>query len=156
MQAKHVALAFALAVSTPVFAAPFEISASGQEVTDVATGLVWLRCVEGMQWDGTDCTGQALKFSFDGARLRAQSVAGAAKAAWRVPTNAELVALLDRAPGTPARSSNIFPTAPLTSHWSSVPYTNDGMRGTYVHFGNGTEAGDYRSSQFNVRLVRRK
>lgn len=146
-----------LLVASPiVHAAPFEISADMQEVTDGATGLVWRRCVEGMQWDGTTCAGQAAKFSFDKARAQAQAAANSSKKAWRVPTRDELLALLDRKPGTSPKASETFPQTPAAPFWSSTPYTSDGQRGTYVHFSNATDYNDYRSSQFYVRLVREK
>lgn len=143
-----------LALALPAAAAPFEISADGQEVTDAATGLVWRRCTEGMQWDGSTCAGVAQRFTFDKARAQAQAVSAQTKKAWRVPTKDELLVLLDRKPGTSPRPSHIFPETPPSPFWSSTPYTSDGQRAMYVHFSNASDYNDYRSSNFFVRLVR--
>jgi hypothetical protein len=135
-------------------AAPFEISADGQEVTDRGTGLVWRRCVEGLQWDGKTCAGQPTRMSFAAARSQAQAMATSTKVAWRVPTRDELLGLLDRKPGTSGTPSNTFPQSPASPFWSSTPYTSDGQRAVYVHMSNASDYNDYRSSLFFVRLVR--
>lgn len=156
MRTPHIAVPILLALSSAAFAAPFEISTDGLEVTDGATGLTWRRCVEGMRWDGSTCAGQGVKLTFDKARAQAQSAAAESKRAWRVPTRDELLALLDRKPGTSPMPSPVFPETPAAPFWSSTPYTSDGQRGVYVHFSNATEYNEYRSSTFYVRLVRGK
>lgn len=153
-RAAQVALTL-IALAGSAAAAPFEISADGQEVADKATGLVWRRCVEGMQWDGTTCAGQAMRMSFEKARVQAQAAAASSKLAWRVPARDELLGLLDRKPGTSPAPSSTFPQSPASPFWSSTPYTSDGQRAVYVHMSNASDYNDYRSSQFFVRLVRK-
>lgn len=145
-----------LALAAPAWAAPFEVSADGLEVTDSATGLVWRRCAEGMQWDGTTCSGAPQKYTFDQAAKQAQAQAGADKKAWRVPTLKELMSLVEGGRGSPPVPKAAFPETPPKQFWSSSGYTQDGIRGSYVHFTNGGEYFDYRSNQYHVRLVRSK
>lgn len=154
--ARRIAPALLLALAAPAGAAPFEVSADGQEVTDAATRLVWRRCAEGMQWDGTTCSGTPQKYTFDQAARQAQAQAGADKKAWRVPTLKELMSLVEGGRGSPPVPREAFPETPAKPFWSSSPYTQDGIRGSYVHFSNGGEYFDYRSNAYHLRLVRSK
>lgn len=61
------------------------------EVRDKVTGLVWQRCVVGIAWNGTTCTGTASSLTWvnalDAARTATASTAPNATA-WRVPNHA--------------------------------------------------------------------
>jgi hypothetical protein len=148
-----IAAALALATTAAV-AAPYEISADGLEVADTQNGLTWRRCAEGLQWDGAACSGQPQLFTFDQARAHAQAQAGAAGKPWRVPTMKEMLQLAAGRNGPPSIDARTFPGTPPKPFWSSTPYTSDGQRGSYVHFANGSEYNDYRSSRLHLRLVR--
>jgi hypothetical protein len=96
-----------------------KISADGHTVTDPGTRLVWARCVEGMQWRGRGCEGQALLLT----RAQAQSVAAMharqTGVPWRLPTARELERLSNRQAHHDSRRMLLFPQAPLQWHWSS-------------------------------------
>jgi hypothetical protein len=59
-----------------------------ETVKDIESGLIWQRCSVGQTWDGSACSGKALKLSFDEAQKHEQQ-------GWRVPTINELKSLRD-------------------------------------------------------------
>ncbi len=141
----------------------------GSEVRDKVTGLVWQRCVVGMVWNGTTCTGtaSALKWqaALDAARTTTASTAATGRAAtWRAPNIAELFSLADRACYDPAINTTWFPTTASDIAWSSSPisvnmaygvdFTN-GFRGT-IYIDKGFTENGYSSAnnEHRVRLVR--
>lgn len=133
-------------------AAPYSLS--GDEVTDAASGLVWRRCAEGMDWNGTTCAGTALTFSHENALLRARTEAAASGKAWRLPNVKELSSLVDRSRISPSIDIAAFPATPLARFWSSSPYAGDSNYAWYVDFSVGVVNGGYRGIIYAVRLVR--
>ncbi|MBS0448268.1 MAG: DUF1566 domain-containing protein [Proteobacteria bacterium] len=90
-----------------------------QEVRD-ALGLVWRRCVEGMTFDGTTCTGTPLALGWTDALAHVQQEAAAAGIAWRLPNAKELGSLLDHTrPGH--IDPRAFPGQPADAQWTSSP-----------------------------------
>ena len=65
-------------------------NASGTEVKDKETGLVWQRCVYGLKWDGAACSGIAIAQDWKTANKFALD------AKWRLPTQAELEGLSEK------------------------------------------------------------
>jgi Protein of unknown function (DUF1566)/Repeat of unknown function (DUF5648) len=82
--------------SQPTIAARYAFSADGTEVTDLKTGLIWRRCVEGMAWNAALATCKSVDLQIDiggsysskSARAHAKSLSG-----WRVPNIKELKSL---------------------------------------------------------------
>lgn len=143
---------------TPVAASaqPFLISADGNEVTDQKTGLIWRRCSEGMNWNGTTCAGAAATFTHEAALLRAATQASSTGIAWRLPNVKELASIADRNRSNPAIDPTAFPATPAISFWSASPkpYTGISAHAWRVNFVSGTVYGVYRIDSNSVRLVR--
>jgi hypothetical protein len=99
----------------PYSAGRYSASGNGAEVADAATGLVWRRCVEGMLWNGTACTGTALLLTHEQALARARDMAN-----WRLPNIKELESLVDRRRINPSIDPAVFPATPASEHWSST------------------------------------
>lgn len=138
-----------------VTAAPVSrYSANGAEVTDTQTGLVWKRCAEGMNWNGTTCMGAAALFTHEGA-LQTAVQAGSS---WRLPNVKELSSIVDKNITTsPAVDSNAFPATPPNLFWTSTPFAANTSYAWIVDFSVGTVAGNPRSNSpypTYVRLVR--
>jgi Protein of unknown function (DUF1566) len=97
---------------------------AGSEVRDKVTGLIWQRCMNGMTWNGSTCTGVAAtanwKTTLDLARLATPSTAPSAQA-WRVPSYAELISLTDRSCYAPAINETWFPATSSGPTWTSSP-----------------------------------
>lgn len=104
-------------VPDPAVNARFRVSQTGDEVTDVQAKLVWRRCVEGMAWNGSVCTGKPQLFDHGQAQAAAKTVFLATKLPWRLPHIPELKRLMGvRTPHIP--DPLLFPQAPLGWHWS--------------------------------------
>ena len=146
-----------------VMAQPWVISASGSEVTDQKTGLIWRRCAEGMTWSGTTCTGAALPYTHVSALQLATTQATATGVAWRLPNIKELASLSEKSKSNPAIDATAFPATPSNWFWSSTPDAAGGSllsNAWSVRFSDGGVRKFNRNSSIylgfncNVRLVR--
>jgi len=90
----------------------YTASADGQEVTDSQTGLIWRRCAEGMNWDGSTCAGAATPFTHEAALQRATAQAASSGKAWRLPNVKELSSIVDKSRSYPAIDPTAFPATP--------------------------------------------
>lgn len=175
------------ALASPVRAAETEaaaptrpqVAADGLSVIDSAARLVWARCVEGMQWDGKGCVGEAQLMSHAQAVAAAAQRAKAEGQAWRLPRVNELRRLVDRRARPVGPNPQLYPGALRDWHWSgtaSVPtgsvnpyaYGNvmqgrtqesgsseSFVTGWAVHLGNGESRSDVaKGTRLAVRLVR--
>jgi hypothetical protein len=154
MKIKHLFACLLLPVALGAFAAPFTVSADGQEVTDTKTGLIWRRCAEGMTASGGTCTGTASAFTHEAALTRASTQATSTGVAWRLPNVKELSSIADKSRSNPAIDTVAFPATPANWFWSSSPYVGYADYAWVVYFSVGY-VGDYgRSDTYYVRLVR--
>lgn len=87
-------------------------------VIDKRTRLIWVRCVEGMRWDGLICSGEPELFTHPQAAALATARRNADGLAWRLPRAAELRRLVDKNPKSPGLNPILFPGAPSDWHWS--------------------------------------
>jgi hypothetical protein len=132
---------------------------TGSEVRDKVTGLIWQRCVQGMSWGGSTCTGTATATShswtaaLELARAATPSTVPVATA-WRVPSHAELYSLAERACYNPAINTTWFPATPPDWTWSSSPIAKYTDSAWLVNFSFGGGNFDSKGSAYRVRLVR--
>ena len=145
-----------LALGLSLLAAPavwaqgrYTISASGTEVTDTRTGLIWQRCSAGQSWSGGTCSGSAATYTHEAALAYAQSQSG-----WRLPNVKELASLADRSRLDPAIDADVFPGTPSYWYWSSSPVAGYADRAWGVVFDNGYFSSYNRGNDSHVRLVR--
>lgn len=115
-------------------------------VTHTPTALTWKRCAEGQTWSGTDCSGTAKTYTWDGAS--ALSTGG-----WRLPTQAELRSLVDYTLANPSINNTIFPTSP-SYFWSASAYADYSGDAWNVFFHDGSSGVYHKTDSFYVRLVR--
>lgn len=147
------ALGIGILVSTtiPSFAqSRYTPSANGDEVTDTQTGLVWKRCVEGMAWNGSTCTGSYATFTHEQALVQAKNSTN-----YRLPNVKELASIVDKTRSNPAIDPTAFPATPSQWHWTSTPYVGFSSNAWFVFFFNGDVDGyGFRYCSLAVRLVR--
>jgi len=144
-------------------------------VTDVKTGLQWMRCSLGQTWQGGTCVGEAKAYSWQAALDAANTLnrqgGYAGYRDWRVPTREELLTLVYCSSGQPktwndtgkscegdykrpALYQPTFPNTPVFWFWSSSPYAYSPDGAWYVGFYNGQDFADFQGNHFAVRLVR--
>ncbi len=135
-------------------AQPYILSADGSEATDQETGLIWRRCPEGMNWDGSTCAGVAVLFTYEAALRQTAAQAGSTGVAWRLPNINELSSIIDRSRINSAIDPTAFPSTPASWFWSASPLAGSSGLAWYVNFVNGAVSFYFRPHSIHVRLVR--
>lgn len=87
-------------------------------VTHLPTGLMWQRCATGQAWTGAGCSGSASAVAWAQASGLADGFAG--NTDWRLPTEDELLSLVDYTLGSPVLNTAVFPSTPTASFWSAT------------------------------------
>jgi len=128
-------------------------------VTDVQTGLQWMRFSLGQEWNGGTCTGEARKYTwqeaFDAAETLNRQGGCAGYRGWRVPTKEELQTLIS-GKQSPTIDRTAFPDTPGWWYWSSsvYAYNPDDAWGVNFGYGYGYVGYDGNHHAYHVRLVR--
>lgn len=100
--------------------ADWSLSDDGVYVIDHKARLAWPRCVEGMQWSGSTCTGKPLLLDHAQATALATRRWKEEGVRWRLPHAKELQRLVDREPGVQGQDPQLFPAAPRAWYWSGT------------------------------------
>ena len=133
--------------------------ASTECVKDNLTGLVW----EGKPTVGDRASSNSYSNYGDSRSADASAYVTAVNAAklcgysnWRLPTRAELQALLDYSVASPSPSVDTtwFPNTGAAAYWSASPYLGTSTKAWAVNFANGYVSSDTRSVKLQLRLVR--
>ena len=146
-------------------------------VTQLRTGLQWMRCSLGQIWDGETCSGEADWFTWDDAHAAANALnrqgGYAGHRDWRLPTKDELSGIVYCSQGRegfdsdgvggscrgldyqrPTIDLRVFPNTPSSFFWSGSPSANGSNLAWSVYFLVGNAFDNYRSHRHHVRLVR--
>jgi hypothetical protein len=113
-------------------------------VTDLVTGLMWQQSVP------------STVYAWTSAVAYCPSLSTAEHNDWRLPTEIELVSLIDgypRAPD-PAINPNAFPQTPADFFWSSTPLAGSPGVAWFVLFDRGVASATDATFPFHVRCVR--
>ncbi|WP_168734239.1 Lcl C-terminal domain-containing protein [Pseudothauera nasutitermitis] len=149
----------------------FSIGEDGT-VTDTATGLMWMRCALGQQWNGETCAGEAERFAWARALSTQGTVNAGGHGDWRLPTREELLTLTwcssgrrhatdaDGAGGScvgdfrrPTILHEVFPATPAAKFWTSTAgHQNFSAWG--VAFSTAVTGVGNKTDQEYVRMVR--
>ena len=138
-----------LLMSASAWADRYSYSTDGSQVIDSTTGLTWQRCVAGMSWSGTTCTGTAATYTHQAALAYAKTQTG-----WKLPNIKELGSIVDRTRSNPAIDTTAFPATPADRTWSASPYAGTSVSAWVVGFNEGYVGVNLRDNTFYVRLVR--
>ena len=128
--------------------------------SDTLTGLTWMRCARGQEWDGATChegrawfTMVSWKDAVQGLERRPMHFAGHDD--WRVPTLDELRTLVDLTCREPATNLEVFPATPSWNFWTATVSEWNDAYAWRIDFATGRENADLKlTSSYHVRLVR--
>lgn len=145
----------------------------GATATDPDSGLMWMRCSLGQDWDGANCVGSARQFTWGQAQEAAEAFTHGGWSDWRLPTLDELHGLVYCSSGrrlaldsegagggcvgdyaSPTILSAVFPNTPTARYWSSEPHALYSYRAWGVAFTSGIRGAGGRGDYDHVRLVR--
>ncbi|MFY0663400.1 MAG: DUF1566 domain-containing protein [Natronospirillum sp.] len=146
----------------------------GATVIDRESGLQWMRCNFGQQWNGSGCAGVPTTYRWQDARTAAVQLnrdgGYEGYSDWRLPTLDELLTLVYCSSGQPAMfkgtnragcggrhdtptiASSIFPSTVEGWYWTSTSSSSDLAWSVAFHYGYADV--DYKSFNEAVRLVR--
>jgi len=123
--------------STPT--ARFTFDKNGT-VTDTETGITWLRCALGQQWNGTTCTGSANTYDWQAAMNAVQELNKRKFGGhddWRLPFIPELASIAERQCFNPRVNLAVFPGTPTITFWSGMERMGYPDMAYALDFGNG-------------------
>lgn len=91
-------------------------------VTELETGLTWMRCSIGQKWNGATCSGEARAFTWQRAvdeknEIQAHGYAGEHN--WRLPQLRELAMIVERECLAPRINLHAFPNTPTGIFWTA-------------------------------------
>lgn len=134
----------------------FDIDNDGT-LTDIQTGLTWMRCSLGQQWNGKTCEGDAKSYTWQNAIAQAKTInmhgGFAGNTNWRVPKLPELAGLIERQCNNPRINLQLFPRTPATHFWSSSAKNGSDTLSYSLSFGAHGVSIISRNETFLVRLV---
>ncbi|MEN9373690.1 MAG: hypothetical protein RIR79_1242, partial [Pseudomonadota bacterium] len=123
-------------------------------VTHIPTNLMWQRCLIGQTWDGTTCTGTAGLFTWAQTLQLPTSNNFVSYTDWRLPTQKELLSLVDYTVANPAINSTIFPNNGNSIVWSKTAFVGNASFQWLVSFANGDNLLNLPGDAYAARLVR--
>ncbi|MCP3675574.1 MAG: DUF1566 domain-containing protein [Gammaproteobacteria bacterium] len=129
---------------------------SNGTATDNQTGLMWMSCSLGQNWDSASstCTETAITYNWKEALDAAESTSFARNSDWRLPNVRELTSITEIACHSPAINESIFPTTASSYYWSSSPYIELSSDAWIVSFSFGFANIAFKYDNYQVRLVR--
>lgn len=127
-------------------------------VTHMPNGLMWQRCAKGQTWTGYSCNGMLGIYGWLQARSFTDNFAG--QADWRLPTQEELLSLVDYTTDSPSLNSGVFPNTDMypktltSKFWSASDGAFAQNYGWGVDFSYGQGSYYKADGAYGVRLVR--
>ena len=118
------------------------------------TGLTWMRCSLGQNWDGESCKGEGTLFAWVQALKAAESHQYGGYKDWRLPNKNELESIVELSCSTPAINEKQFPQTPAAFFWTSSPYTGVADGAWSVDFAYGSVVASEKTGKNYVRLLR--
>lgn len=131
----------------------FELLDDGTAV-HLPTGWIWMRCSLGQEWNGETCLGEAKTFTWTEALDVAGGEVFAGHGNWRLPTNQELLGLVEKRCSLPSINRTVFPNTAPFAYWTSTPFANDSGYSWGIAFDYGVaNFGYYDNDRFHIRLI---
>jgi hypothetical protein len=134
-------------------AANFTIHDNGTATHNI-TGLMWMRCSLGQEWNGETCIGSPAVYTWKEGLQAGDHYEFAGYSDWRLPNKNELESIVEERCYSPAISITVFPNAPPAYFWSSSPYAGFSQGAWSVDFGFGAVIASDKDGSIHIRLVR--
>jgi hypothetical protein len=135
----------------------YDINGNGT-VTEIQTGLTWMRCAVGQQWDGKTCVGAANALGWQEANDYVadlnQKGGFASHTDWRVPNLNELATISELRCGPPRINSVVFPHTEAKEFWTKNNTPKNADYAYTFNFGKEGVDSSAKSAAHFVRLVR--
>jgi len=127
-------------------------------LTDIDSGLTWMRCALGQHWDNNTCLGQPGHHTWQSAQQAARQLnqmnGYAEYKDWRVPGLSELASIIERHCKKPRINLQLFPATPVAYFWSANTKPKTYNQAYVMDFGNEGVTTLIKSDKALVRLVR--
>ena len=136
-------------------------------VTDPRNGVIWKRCAEGFDWDGSACVGSTKEVSWLDAMKIAKQSRFQNQSDWRIPAKIEMEQVVGNTSGCSTNNykKGEYAASSMIAHsmkgdnspgvfWSSSPYVGNVNYAWNVYFSNGYFFNNSRNDSNYVRLVR--
>ena len=126
-------------------------------LTDIKSGMTWMRCALGQNWNGTTCTGTPAGYNWQAAqdeavKLDKEGYGGFSD--WRVPQIPELAMIVETQCSDPRINLTLFPATPAAYFWSATSGRGARIGAYMLSFGpEGANAGGKEELHY-VRLMR--
>jgi hypothetical protein len=122
--------------------------------THKTTGLMWMRCSLGQEWDGKTCAGSPATYTWKEGLQTGDRYEFAGYDDWRLPNKNELESIVEERCHTPAVNVTVFPDTSGAYFWSSSPYAGFSLGAWSVDFAFGAVNASDKVGRIHVRLVR--
>ncbi len=140
-----------------------EVSNTGQFLTrehliiDLQSGVEWLRCSVGQQWNGIGCSGKIMKLNHDGVAKAIVMANEQLGGNWRLPTRNELEGLVCKTCSNVKIDIKTFPETAAEPYWTGEVNGFATRHFWSVNFMTGHTYGRFFPTQaLAVRLVRNR
>jgi Protein of unknown function (DUF1566). len=104
-------------------------------VTDQASGLMWMRCALGQEWQDGACSGSAKTYAWPASQGAVDVVNSSGEqffSDWRVPGLRDLAMIIERECVDPRINLTVFPDTPTDFFWTSTPRADDADQRVYA------------------------
>lgn len=135
-------------------ASEFVVHSDGT-ITDTVSGLMWMRCSVGQNWDGNNCNGNHVPYQWQDALNVADKYQYAGYSDWRLPNKNELTSIIEERCYNPSINEALFPSTAATFYWTSSSAASKPISAWVVNFFTGSvDTGLWKVNGLAVRLVR--
>ncbi len=135
----------------------FTVNGDGT-VTDKASGLMWMRCALGQDWNGETCVGEAEDYAWSSTPAAAAAVNASGEhffSDWRVPGLRDLAMIVERECESPRINLTVFPNTAPAFFWTKSVREEDPQSQAYaLSFGPEGVEPHAKTLSHHLRLVR--
>lgn len=125
-------------------------------VMDKETGITWMRCAIGQNWDGNTCAGNANTYSWQDAvdtATKANKSGYGGHTDWRLPYVPELASIVERQCSNPRVNLKVFPATPLVAFWTGMEKMGRPDMAYILDFDKGNASPSVKTFKGAVRLM---